>query len=104
MANEIALIPTQEIVVMAQAIAESNMFGMKTIPQAMALMLISQAEGRHPALAARDYDIIQVKPAKKAESMLRDVVEAGVEVEWHAISDAIADASFGHPDGGSIRI
>jgi hypothetical protein len=67
-------------------------------------MAIAQAEGRHPALAARDYDIIQGRSAKKAEAMLRDFLESGGKVEWHKLDDANADATFSHPAGGSVRI
>ena len=48
-----------EVQQLATSIARSGLFGMKTPEQALALMMIAQAEGRHPALAARDYDIIQ---------------------------------------------
>lgn len=89
---------------LAEAIAKSGLFGMKTTEQALVLMAISQAEGRHPALAARDYDIIQGRPAKKAEAMLRDFFEGGGKVEWHALTDENADATFSHPQGGSARI
>jgi hypothetical protein len=89
---------------LAIAIAKSGMFGMKTPEQALVLMAISQAEGRHPALAARDYDIIQGRPAKKAEAMLRDFFEGGGKVEWHTLTDENADATFSHPQGGSARI
>jgi hypothetical protein len=89
---------------LAVAIAKSGMFGMKTPEQALVLMAISQAEGRHPALAARDYDIIQGRPAKKAEAMLRDFFEGGGKVEWHTLTDENADATFSHPQGGSARI
>jgi len=70
----------------------------------MSLMLISIAEGRHPALAARDYDIIQGRPAKKSEAMLRDFLQSGGSVEWHELNDDIADATFSHPQGGKVRI
>lgn len=89
---------------MAIAVAKSGLFGVKTPDQALALMLVAQAEGRHPALAARDYDIIQGRPAKKAEAMLRDFLQSGGSVEWHDLSDEIADATFSHPQGGKVRI
>ncbi len=89
---------------LAVSIAKSNLFGIKTPDQALALMMIAHAEGRHPALAARDYDIIQNKPVKKAEAMLRDFLSAGGKVHWHALDDAIADATFSHPTGGTVRI
>lgn len=104
MSQELAVISVNEVSQMAKAIAASGLFGMKTPEQALSLMLISQAEGRHPALAARDYDIIQGKPAKKAEAMQRDFLAAGGKIEWHALDDKNADATFSHTQGGSVRI
>lgn len=98
------LIPVNDLQVMAVSIAKSGLFGAKNPDQALALMLIAQAEGMHPAIAARDYDIIQGRPAKKAEAMLRDFLASGGRVEWHELSDAKADATFSHPAGGTVRI
>ncbi len=89
---------------LADSIAKSGLFGIKTKEQAVVLMMISYAEGRHPVEAARDYDIIQGRPAKKAEAMMRDFIRAGGKVEWHALSDEIADATFTHPQTGVVRI
>lgn len=104
MSNAVAVIPFNDIERMASAVAKSNLFGVKNQDQAIALMLVAQAEGRHPALAARDYDIIQGRPSKKAEAMLRDFLESGGSVEWHQLDDALADATFSHPAGGKVRI
>ena len=98
------IVPMGDIERMAQAVAKSGLFGVKTVDAAVALMLIAQAEGRHPALAARDYDIIQGRPAKKSEAMLRDFLESGGKVEWHGLDDTVADATFSHPSGGTVRI
>jgi hypothetical protein len=89
--------PFGEIERMADAFAKSNLFGFKTKEQALVLMMLSQAEGRHPALAARDYDVYQNKPAKKAEAMLRDFQASGGVVKWHELTDEKADATFSHP-------
>lgn len=89
---------------MAKAFAGSKLFGVTNPEQALALCLIAQAEGRHPASAAQDYHIIQGKPSKKADAMLRDFLAGGGKVEWHALTDEIADATFSHPAGGSVRI
>ena len=89
---------------MARAFAVSKLFGISTPEQALALCLIAQAEGRHPASAALDYDIVQNKPAKKAQAMLRDFLANGGKVEWHELSDAKVDATFSHPSGGTARI
>lgn len=104
MGTEIAVYGVDQISVMAKAVAASNLFGVKSHDQAMALMLVAQAEGRHPALAARDYDIIQGRPAKKSEAMLRDFLQSGGKVEWHKLDDTIAEATFSHPAGGIVRI
>jgi len=89
---------------MAEAVVHSGLFGMKSVPQALTLMWIAQAEGRHPVLAARDYDIIGGRPAKKAEAMLRDFLTGRGAVEWHELTDAVAEATFSHPSGGEVRI
>lgn len=106
--NEVATAPSSyslaDIERLADAVAKARMFGIATKEQAMVLMAISQAEGRHPALAARDYDIIQGQPSKKAEAMQRDFLRAGGRIEWHEVSDTKADATFSHPIGGTKRI
>lgn len=89
---------------MARAIAASGLFGVKNEAQALSLMLVAQASGLHPATAAQDYDIIQGRPSKKAEAMLRDFIRSGGKVQWHALGDTEADATFTHPQGGEVRI
>jgi len=42
--------------------------------------------------------------AKKSEAMLRDFLSAGGKVEWHQLDNELADATFSHPAGGTIRI
>ena len=93
-----------DVQALAAAIAKSGLFAIKTPEQALTLMAISQAEGRPMALAARDYDIIHNRPSKKAEAMQRDFLTAGGKIEWHKLDDSIADATFSHPQGGSLRI
>ena len=102
MSNE--LVPYADMQRMAVSIARSGLFGVRTPDQALALMLVSQAEGRHPALAARDYDIIQGRPSKKAEAMMRDFQTAGGKITWHTLSDTLAEAEFTHPQGGSVTV
>jgi len=102
--NNALSIPMGDVMKMAEAVAKSGLFGVKSPEQALALMLVAQAEGRHPALAARDYDIIQGRPAKKTEAMLRDFLENQGKVEWHQLDDAMASATFSHPSGGTVKI
>jgi hypothetical protein len=96
-----ALVPIDDLERMAVAFAKSGMFGTKTPEQAMALLLLAQAEGVHPAIAMRDFDVIQGKPAKKAEAMQRAFLAAGGTIEWHSMTDELAEASFSHPQGSN---
>lgn len=96
-----ALVPISDLERMATAFAKSNLFGTKTPDQCMALLLLAQGEGLHPAIAMRDFDVIQGKPAKKAEAMLRSFIAAGGIVEWHEMTDTKASASFSHPQGSN---
>jgi hypothetical protein len=93
-----------EIERLADYIAKSRLFGLATREQAIVMMSIAQAEGRHPAQAAKDYNVIQGRPSKTAEAMQRDFMQAGGRIEWHDLSDEAACATFSHPQGGSIRI
>jgi hypothetical protein len=102
--TQIAVIPVSEIEKMAIAIAGSKLFGISSVEQAMALMLIAQAEGTHPALAARDYHIISNKPALKADAMLARFQSAGGKVDWQELTDTRVSAVFSHPSGGSALI
>jgi len=98
------LIPFNEMQAMAQAIAESGLFGLKTPQQALALGLLCQAEGRHPAEAARDYHIIQGKPTLKADTMLARFQAAGGRVEWPVYTDKKVVGVFSHPSGGTVTL
>lgn len=99
-----SMVSFDEIERMAAYMSRAKLFGSQTPEQLMSLMLIAQANGQHPAAAARDYDVIQGRPSKKAEAMLRDFLIAGGSVEWHAYTDAKCDATFSHPQGGSVRV
>lgn len=99
-----AIFPFEDIERMAIAMAKSKLFGLASPEQAITLMLLAQAEGLHPAAAARDYHIIQGRPSLKADTMLARFIQAGGKVEWHALSDDQAAATFSHPQGGSVRL
>jgi hypothetical protein len=92
----------KDIQSMAIAIVESNLFGIKTAKEAVGLMLVAQAEGRHPALVARDYHIIQGKATFKADAMLARFQEAGGKVEWLQLDDEKVEAKFIHPQSTAI--
>ena len=100
--NEIVAL--QDIERAGNYIAKSGLFGVKTPEQAIALMLVAQAEGRNPFEAARDYHIIQGRPALKADSILARFQQAGGSVRWIELSDTKAVAEFSHPQGGKVII
>lgn len=99
-----ALITFEAMNSMAVTMSKSKLFGTKTADELLSLMLIAQAEGKHPAIVARDYDVIQGRPSKKSEAMLRDFIEAGGSVRWNKLDDTEADATFSHPSGGEVTI
>jgi hypothetical protein len=89
---------------MAVAVSKSGLFGVNTPDQALALMLVAQAEGRHPASAAKEYHIIKGRPALKADAMLARFQQAGGSVSWEERSDAKVSAKFSHPQGGELVV
>lgn len=89
---------------MAEAFANSGLFGIKNADQALALMALCEAEGLHPAIAVRDYHIIQGKPALKADAMMARFQSAGGRVKWTAMSDDRVCGEFSHPAGGTVEI
>jgi hypothetical protein len=99
-----AIVPVGEIERMARAVAESKLFGVKSPEQAMALMLVAQAEGMHPAIAARDYHVVQGRPALKADAMLARFQQAGGKVRWTAYTDTRVSGVFSHPSGGEVEV
>lgn len=82
---------------MAQSMVNSQLFGLTTVSQAVTLMLVAQSEGLHPATAARDYHIIQNRPAMKADTMLARFQQSGGVVEWQDYTASKVSASFRHP-------
>ncbi len=97
------LIPFTDMQGMAKVMAETGMFG-KTSAQLLALMLIAQAEGQHPAIAAQEYDVIQGRPALKAQAALARFQTSGGKIQWKERSDKVAEAVFSHPAGGELTV
>lgn len=104
MSTEIAVFKLSDMQVMADAIAQSGLFGMKSHQQALALMLVAQSENQHPATITQDYDIIQGKACRKTHSVMARFQQMGGKVEWHQLTESIADATFSHPQGGALRM
>jgi hypothetical protein len=89
---------------MAQVAADSKMFGFKNQAEAMAIMLLCQAEDMHPAIAMRDYHVIQGRPALKSDAMLARFQTSGGKVNWTSYTDEVVTGVFSHPQGGEVSI
>ena len=98
------IVPISDMQQMAASMAKSKLFGFTTPEEAMSLMLIAQAEGMHPAIAARDYHIIKGRPSLKADAMMARFQTAGGKVDWKELTDKRVCAVFSHPKGGSAEI
>ena len=86
-----------ELEQMARVMSQSRMFGFKNPEEAVSLMLMAQAEGKHPAKAAQEYHVIQGRPALKADAMLARFQSAGGVIEWEEMTDESVSAYFSHP-------
>ena len=98
------LVPLSDIQQMAEVAATSKMFGFKNQQEAMAIMLLCQAENLHPAVAMRDYHVIQGRPALKADAMLARFQQAGGQVNWKVYEDEQVTGVFSHPSGGTLEV
>jgi hypothetical protein len=97
------IVPYADLEKMAGIMAKTGMFGKKP-DELIALMLIAQAEGLHPARAAQDYDVIQGRPALKSQAALSRFQESGGRVKWIERTEKIAKAEFSHPQAESLII
>jgi len=93
-----------EIETMAKAITKSGLFGVKSPDQAVALMLVAQSEGRHPASVASEFDIIQGRPALKSQAALARFQAAGGKIQWTSRGPSKCSAKFAHAQGGELEI
>jgi hypothetical protein len=98
------IVPYQDMQQMAEVAANSKMFGFKNTQEAMAIMLLCQAENLHPAVAMRDYHVIQGRPALKADAMLARFQQAGGKVDWKEYTDEKVTGVFSHPQGGTLEL
>lgn len=100
-----AIMPLDMMQQMAQIVAKSGLFGVKTPDAALALMLISQADGMHPMQAIQRYHIIQGRPALRADAILGDFIKNGGKVKWVKRDDDCVTAVFysaAVPDGVEV--
>jgi len=99
------LVPLSEMQIMAKTVADSKLFGDDiTEQQALALMLIAQAEGCHPAKAAQEYHIINGHPSLKSDAMLARFQSSGGKIKWLTMTDDQVVAEFTHPASGTVIV
>lgn len=102
--TEVVQVPYSTMERMAQAVAKSGLFNVRTPEQAMSLMLLAASENVHPARAMQEYHVIQNRPALRADAMLARFQAAGGRVQWEKHTDEEVVGVFSHPAGGTIRI
>ena len=98
------IVPFVEMQQMAKAIADSRLFGLTDVNQVLALGMVAQAEGHAFATAARDYHVIQGRPALKADAMMARFQAAGGKVNWEVYTDERVTGTFSHPNGGTLSV
>jgi len=98
------IVPFNDMQQMAEVAASSKMFGFKNTGEALAIMLLCQGENMHPAVAMRDYHVIQGRPALKADAMLARFQQAGGTVQWKEYTDEKVTGTFSHPQGGTLEL
>jgi hypothetical protein len=101
MSKELQIFKNEDVKEMAKSLGP--LFG-KEPRDMFALMLIAQAEGKHPATAAQEYDVIQGKPAINSKAALARFQSSGGSINWITRTDAEASAKFSHPQGGELVI
>jgi len=89
---------------MAESIVKSKFYGFTDINQVMAVMIVAQAENKHPGTVVQEYDIIQGRPALKSQAILARFQQAGGKVEYITYTDDKVEMTFSHPAGGSLTL
>lgn len=89
-----------QLQVMAKAVTESGLFGLKNQNQAFTLMLIAEAEGIPAIKAVQIYSIINGMPSLKSTEVQSRFQKSGGKIQWIETTDKKAVCKMSHPDGG----
>lgn len=103
MANEV-MVPLEQIGMMAKAVSDSGLFGIKSEAAAFSLMCIAQADGIPPIKAAVQYHIIDGKPSLKSEAMLARFQASGGKIRWKERTPQRCTLWLEHPQAGEIEV
>ena len=104
MTTNLPALSLKDVETMANVASRSGLFGIKDPMQAMALMLLCQAEGLHPMQACRQYHVIQGRAAMTSQTMMAKFLLGGGKQEIHELTDVAAEITLSHPAGGSARV
>lgn len=103
MTNEV-MVPLEQIGMMAKAVSDSGLFGIKSEAAAFSLMCIAQADGIPPIKAAVQYHIIDGKPSLKSEAMLARFQASGGKIRWKERTPQRCTLWLEHPQAGEIEV
>ncbi len=104
MSSELVNVPLEQVETMANAVAQSGLFGFKNAAQAFALMCVAQADGIPPIKAVQQYHIIEGKPALKSEAMLARFQAAGGKIRWTERTSQRVSLWLSHPQAGELEV
>lgn len=94
----------EQVEKLAKAMSASRLFPSAQTPEnALALMLLCQSEGIHPAQAVRRFHVIKGTVAMRADAMLAEFQARGGKVQWLKSDKNEARAVFEHASGGKFE-
>lgn len=100
MSNALTTTSPAQLQIMAKAVTESGLFGLKNQNQAFTLMLIAEAEGIPAIKAVQMYSIINGMPSLKSTEVQARFQKSGGKLQWIETTDKKAVCKMSHPDGG----
>ena len=100
MSNALTTTNPAQLQIMAKAVTESGLFGLKNQNQAFTLMLIAEAEGIPAIKAVQMYSIINGMPSLKSTEVQSRFQKSGGKLQWIETTEKKAVCKMSHPDGG----
>ena len=100
MSNALTTTSPAQLQIMAKAVTESGLFGLKNQNQAFTLMLIAEAEGIPAIKAVQIYSIINGMPSLKSTEVQARFQKSGGKIQWIETTEKKAVCKMSHPDGG----
>ena len=100
MSNTLITTSPAQLQIMAKAVTESGLFGLKNQNQAFTLMMIAEAEGIPAVKAVQIYSIINGMPSLKSTEVQARFQKSGGKIQWIETTDKKAVCKMSHPDGG----